>query len=78
MSAEEFAREMKDLERLAPPPSDPIALFERDTLIADLQQENNELRQTIASRDMQISALAKNVGELEQQIATVEGKCLSA
>ena len=74
MSAEEFAREMKDLERFALPLSDPIAILERDTLIADLQQENNELRQTIASRDMQISALAKNVEKLEQQVATVEGR----
>ena len=69
---------MKDLERFAPPPSDPIALLKRDTLIADLQQENNELRQTIASRDTQISALAKDVEKLEQQVATLEGRYLGA
>lgn len=48
MTQEEFEREMLDLQRYTPPPSDPIALLKLETRIYDLEQENKELRSACA------------------------------
>ncbi len=58
MSPDELAREIADLQRFTPPAGDPIALLERDTRIADLQQENEELKQSILALEAQLAALS--------------------
>ncbi len=58
MSPDELARELEDLQRFAPPAGDPIALLEHDTRIADLQQENEELKQSILTLEAQFAALS--------------------
>ena len=49
MTQEEFEREMIDLQRYAPPPSDPAALFRLQCRIYDLEQENKELKNALAT-----------------------------
>ena len=47
MTQEEFEREMIDLQRYAPPPSDPVALVKLQNRIYDLERENEEIKREL-------------------------------
>ena len=72
MSPDDLARELEDLQRVAPPVGDPLALLERDTRIADLQQENEELKQLATARASQIATLSLDLDHLKGELAQVQ------
>ena len=72
MSPDELARELEDLQRFAPPAGDPIALLEHDTRIADLEQENEELKQAVAARASQLATLSLDLDHLKDELAQVQ------
>ena len=74
MSPDELARELLDLQRFSPPTGDPIALLERDTRIADLQQENEELQQSAAARGSQLATLWLDLDHHKQQLARLQSE----
>ena len=72
MSPDELARELEDLQRFAFPVGDPIALLEHDTRIADLEQENEELKQLAGARASQLATLSLDLDRLKAQLAQVQ------
>ena len=74
MSPDQLARELEDLQRFSPPAGDPIALLERDTRIADLQQENEELQQLAASRASQLATVSLDLDHHKQQLARLQSE----
>ena len=72
MSPDELARELEDLRRFAPPTGDPIALLEHDTRIADLEQENEELKQLATARASQIATLSLDLDHLKAELNRVQ------
>jgi len=74
MSPDELARELEDLQRFSPPAGDPIALLERDTRIADLQQENEELKQSVAARASQLATVSLDLDDHKQQLTRLQSE----
>lgn len=72
MSPDELARELEDLQRFAPPPGDPIALLEHDTRIADLEQENEELKQSATTRASQLATVSLDLDHHKQQLTRLQ------
>lgn len=72
MSPDELARELEDLKRYAPPPSDPVALLKRDNRICDLEQENLELKQAATGRDARIDLLSLEANRQKRTLATLQ------
>ena len=72
MSPDELARELEELKRFAPPAGDPIALLEHDTRIADLEQENEELKQLAAARASQLATLSLDLDHLKEKLARAQ------
>lgn len=72
MSPDDLARELQDLQRFSPPPADPKLLLERDTRIADLQQENAELRQSADSLKEKLASLSGDLDREKKKLAQLQ------